>query len=516
MIQNYGKIIAIILVISAGVNLYWFSVIIPEQFSLPTNYSRSTEFFGKDKIVGEFGGSFNEETKHQRNSLERVVKLDGDILKIEAEIVSKHVISDKVVFNAFDSYDVDRITKKHVDSDLYYAFPSNVEKTSYDFLHPVIHRPTTMQYVSTQIIDDLEVYFFQCAPSINDNSAAFPQFEGKTIKVEYSCNLWIEPITGKLIKMEIGWDNYFVEDGKKVHPTQIGGSGASDLFVFDAVKLAKYQLEILNIYERILPMVFWIITGLMILIVIFTQRLNVATSKGIQSQLEIQKQTNEFTNMISHELKTPLTPIRGYCEMLRDPKLLGPLSEKQDKAVQNIEKESSNLLSLIEKILLVRKMENELFEIIPSEIYLDDMVTEFIQKLSKEISDKGIELKIDVKDHEKITVDSRLMSQVFSNIILNAIDFVPKKNGKIQVSAKLDADNVTFRISNNGPAIPQNESDNLFKKFYQLDTSLTRPHEGSGLGLAVCKGIIESHGGKIWIESNSEMTSFIFRIPRRK
>lgn len=119
------------------------------------------------------------------------------------------------------------------------------------------------------MIDGLEVYLFECKPSVNDNTAAFSQFEGKTINVEYSCSLWIEPITGRLINMNIGWDNYFVEDGQRVFPTQKGGSGASEPFVLDAVSLAKFNLEILNIYQNIIPIIFAIITGLMILVVYF-------------------------------------------------------------------------------------------------------------------------------------------------------------------------------------------------------------------------------------------------------
>jgi len=514
MPRNSSKIILGIVSVFVIVNVYWFSSFIPEQYALSADYSRGTEFFGRDKIVSGYGEDFLEETKHQRNSIERVIQRDGDILKIEAEIISKHVLTEKVVFNAFDSYEINRITKKHVDSDLYYAFPSNVQKTSYDFLHPVIHRPTTFEYVSNEMIDGLEVYLFECKPSVNDNTAAFSQFEGKTINVEYSCSLWIEPITGRLINMDIGWDNYFVEDGQRVFPTQKGGSGASELFVFDAVSLAKFNLEILNIYQNIIPIIFAIITGLMILVVLFLDRLNSATRKKIQTELEIQKQTNEFTNMISHELKTPLTPIKGYCEMLKDPQLLGPLDSNQNDAVDKIERESNHLLELIESVLLVRKMDNEIFDISTSEVYLDEMVEEFCDKYTQEFNNRSIDFVVEESPHIKIKVDKKLMGRVFANILSNSLDFTPKHTGKVTVSSSIDSDQVTFYIRNNGPEIPQNELENLFKKFYQLDTTLTRPHEGSGLGLAICKGIIESHKGKIWAESNSKETSFIFRFPK--
>jgi len=218
--------------------------------------------------------------------------------------------------------------------------------------------------------------------------------------------------------------------------------------------------------------------------------------------------------MISHELKTPLTPIKGYCEMLIEPNLLGPLSKDQEDAVIKIKKESSHLLNLIEKILLVRKMETNLFDIIPSEVFVDELVSEICGKYSKELSDKKIDLEINGLEHTKIKIDAGLIEQVFSNILNNAIDFVPQKDGKIQIQTRVSSDQITFSISNNGPEIPQKELENLFKKFYQLDTSLTRPHEGSGLGLAICKGVVESHGGKIWAESDPYKTTFTFTIPR--
>jgi len=112
MPRNSSKIILVIVSVFVIVNVYWFSSFIPEQYALSADYSRGTEFFGRDKIVSGYGEDFLEETKHQRNSIERVIQRDGDILKIEAEIISKHVLTEKVVFNAFDSYEINRITKK--------------------------------------------------------------------------------------------------------------------------------------------------------------------------------------------------------------------------------------------------------------------------------------------------------------------------------------------------------------------------------------------------------------------
>jgi signal transduction histidine kinase len=103
-------------------------------------------------------------------------------------------------------------------------------------------------------------------------------------------------------------------------------------------------------------------------------------------------------------------------------------------------------------------------------------------------------------------------------MIKNSIDFVPKKGGRIIIRAEensSDKDLITFTVEDNGTGVPAEKVDNLFKKFYQIDTTLTRRHGGTGLGLAISKGIIEAHGGTIWIDKSYNLgSSFKFTLPR--
>ena len=103
-----------------------------------------------------------------------------------------------------------------------------------------------------------------------------------------------------------------------------------------------------------------------------------------------------------------------------------------------------------------------------------------------------------------------------ANLVKNSVDFVPEKGGKITIRAEVDEtyQNVTFTVEDNGIGIPLEKMDNLFKTFYQVDTTLARKHGGTGLGLVICKGIIEDHGGKIWIDrSYTHGTSIKFTLP---
>ena len=113
-----------------------------------------------------------------------------------------------------------------------------------------------------------------------------------------------------------------------------------------------------------------------------------------------------------------------------------------------------------------------------------------------------------------LKTDKQRLRQILDNLIRNSVDFVPSKDGKISVEAKIKENNIVFSVHDNGPGIPKEKQSNIFKKFYQIDTSATRKHGGTGLGLVICKGIAEGLNGKIWLESElGKGTSFFIYLP---
>ena len=129
------------------------------------------------------------------------------------------------------------------------------------------------------------------------------------------------------------------------------------------------------------------------------------------------------------------------------------------------------------------------------------------------MDDKNIQFTNTTKEKLKITSDPDRLNQVFANLIKNAVDFVPE-NGKIEINAARKNGDVIFYVKDNGKGIPKEKQDGLFKKFYQIDTSLKRSHGGTGLGLVICKGITEALGGTIWLESEvGKGATFYFKIP---
>ncbi len=155
------------------------------------------------------------------------------------------------------------------------------------------------------------------------------------------------------------------------------------------------------------------------------------------------------------------------------------------------------------------------------------MFTNVLNDLKSILEEKQISIITEINTKSIVYCDQKRIEQVLSNLIKNSIDFVPEKNGKIILIAEETKEieketnktyyssNIMFTIQDNGPGIPQDKICNLFKKFYQMDTSATRKHTGTGLGLVICKGIIEAHSGRIWIDSNhKDGFKIMFSIPQ--
>ena len=122
--------------------------------------------------------------------------------------------------------------------------------------------------------------------------------------------------------------------------------------------------------------------------------------------------------------------------------------------------------------------------------------------------------KSNIQYNGKVYCDERRIDQVITNLIKNAIDFVPANTGKITLGVENDENSIIFSVQDNGSGIPQDKIDKLFQKFYQIDTTMTRKHGGTGLGLTICKGIVEAHGGNIWVDRTYTIGSrFIFTLP---
>ena len=247
--------------------------------------------------------------------------------------------------------------------------------------------------------------------------------------------------------------------------------------------------------------------------------------------LQEDKSKEEFMSMVSHELKTPISVIKFYTDMLLKISKMGQTTDAQKKALSSIYRNVDKLELLVNDILDVYKLDIGKMTIIKNRVNIAELVRETIADLNSFIIEKNIKVFTDIKDDKNVNCDHKRIEQVLSNLIKNSIDFVPQEKGTIIIkvvdydgtqdksrvneSSISPVENMTlFSIEDNGPGIPADKLDSIFKKFYQIDTSLTRKHGGTGLGLTICKGIVEGHGGIIWIDkSSNEGTVVKFMLP---
>jgi PAS domain S-box-containing protein len=230
---------------------------------------------------------------------------------------------------------------------------------------------------------------------------------------------------------------------------------------------------------------------------------------------KMEKLKDEFASMITHELKSPLTPIMGRCEMLKEPGLLGDLNSLQLDSVNKIYKNARRLERLVRDVLESQKLEMGRMKFDKEKIDVAEFMTEIHKEYLPLMKEKQIDFVDSTEEKLILTSDKDRIRQVIDNLVLNAADFTNKKEAKIEIGARNEDNKVVFYVKDNGTGIPKEMQPDMFKKFFQADTSLTRKHPGTGLGLVVCKGIVEGLGGKIWFESQSEIgTSFYFTLPK--
>ncbi|MBM3910186.1 MAG: HAMP domain-containing histidine kinase [Thaumarchaeota archaeon] len=238
-------------------------------------------------------------------------------------------------------------------------------------------------------------------------------------------------------------------------------------------------------------------------------------NKMTESLKESEKQKDEFSSMVSHELKTPLTPLMAYSEMLKN-KILGPLNKDQQTAANAINSASTRLDNLISELLDAKKLALGKLEIHKKEFQPSELINKLVLDIDPLVKSKGISV-ITSSATARLFSDPDRIYQVLTNLVTNAIKAVPEKTGKIEIAFKDEEKSSLFYIKDNGVGIPKEKQSKLFTKFYQVDTSLTRKFGGTGLGLTICKGIVEKLGGKIWVESDRGIgATFYFTIPKEQ
>ncbi len=247
--------------------------------------------------------------------------------------------------------------------------------------------------------------------------------------------------------------------------------------------------------------------------------IELATKELREKNIELKKidsLKSDFVSNVSHELRTPLTSITGYTKLMHTGKL-GPINDKQSQGLKIVAEESERLTRLINDVLDLSRLESGKIKYKLEMINIREIAEGVVSTLRHNADEKKINLKLKVPSNMPQFKASRdLVKQVLINLLNNALKFTPE-NGRIDIIIKKKGHDVEVTVKDTGEGIPESKIPKLFNKFYQVDSSMTREHGGTGLGLVICKHIIDAHKGTIRVESvMGKGSSFIFTLPLRK
>ncbi len=230
----------------------------------------------------------------------------------------------------------------------------------------------------------------------------------------------------------------------------------------------------------------------------------------MEEKIHYEETTRELMSNISHDLKTPLTAIKGYAEGMLDG--VADTKEKREKYLKTIYNKAADMTYLIEELSFFSKMDcNGIpyqFVHLNMEEYFSDCVGELALDLEVKNIDLGYFNYVD--KNEEIIVDAEQLKRVINNIIGNSVKYMDKKKGIINVRIQDQYDCVQIEIEDNGKGVAKNEISYIFDRFYRTDASRNSSQGGTGLGLSICRKIIEDHGGRIWASSKEGVGLSIF------
>ncbi len=230
--------------------------------------------------------------------------------------------------------------------------------------------------------------------------------------------------------------------------------------------------------------------------------------------LEADRLKTEFIQSVSHELRGPLTAVSGAMQVLAD-HVGAELDEDGTKLMDIAGTGTARLVKLVDNLLDMSRIEAGGVAIRLENVSLRELVENTVKMFGVLAEEKGIELKTTFAGEELLVdIDGEAVQRVLENLIANSIKYTD--SGEVTVGVLAGRDNITFTVRDTGRGIPAQFQDEVFKKFSRRRLSTDSDERGAGLGLAISKGLVEAHGGRIWVESEEGRgTTFSFEIPRR-
>lgn len=236
-------------------------------------------------------------------------------------------------------------------------------------------------------------------------------------------------------------------------------------------------------------------------------------TRSFEKLADVSRLKSEFVNIVSHQLRSPLTNIKWTFEALSTSEVeIEP--GKQEEYFTNVKENINRMVELIDDLLIVSKIEEDAFTVHKAEFSIDELIDDLVSRYKIFAKSSNVNLVFSPDESiDKIVADASMLKLVIENLIDNAIRYT-KGGGKIEVKIKKQAKEILFSVQDQGVGIPEKEKKFIFQKFFRAENALKSRTKGSGLGLYVCKSIIKASGGRIWFESiENKGTTIFFTIP---
>lgn len=237
--------------------------------------------------------------------------------------------------------------------------------------------------------------------------------------------------------------------------------------------------------------------------------------ESAEEKIILDKENKELISNISHDLKTPITAVKGYVEGIMDG--VADTPEKMDRYVRTIYNKTNEMDHLINELTFYSKIDTNRIPYTFSKLNVEDYFSDCAEEIGLELETRGIQLGYAnyVDKDVQVIADAEQMRRVIHNIISNAIKYMDKKKGVIQIRVKDVGDFIQVEIEDNGKGIASKDLAYIFDRFYRTDVSRNSSKGGSGIGLSIVRKILEDHGGKVWATSREGIGTIMYFVLRK-
>lgn len=245
------------------------------------------------------------------------------------------------------------------------------------------------------------------------------------------------------------------------------------------------------------------------------EEMRIRLKANAEEKVTYDKENKELISNISHDLKTPITAIKGYVEGIMDG--VADTPEKMDRYIKTIYNKANEMDLLINELTLYSKIDTNRIPYNFSTISANGYFNDCAEDLSLELESKGVVFiyRNYIEEDSQIIVDAEQLRRVINNIVNNSVKYMDKKQAEIDMKVKDVGDFIQVELGDNGKGIAAKDLPNIFDRFYRTDASRNSSKGGSGIGLAIVKKIVEEHGGKIWVTSQEGVGTTMYFVVRK-